>query len=123
MAHALTRWCLALICMVGTQAGTLPDPMQPPAAVSKHADANVANPADVLVLQSVLLNGAKRIAVINGQHLKQGDQVNGYVVIAIRSGQAELSDGKSKLTLTVFSDIKRASNRHQAELIHRKGAQ
>ncbi|MES2150477.1 MAG: MSHA biogenesis protein MshK [Pseudomonadota bacterium] len=87
------------------QAQGLPDPTRPPAALLAPSGAQVlAGPARPQ-LQSVLLGrgaGARRIAVIDGQMLRQGEQFKGYHLESITDTAAVLVQGKEKLVLKLY---------------------
>jgi MSHA biogenesis protein MshK len=67
----------------------LADPTAPPAAIAP-GPARTAPAAAPLHLQSVLIDGARRIAVIDGRRVRVGDRVGGGVVAAIEPTEVRL---------------------------------
>lgn len=55
-----------------------------------------------------LVSQARRVAIINGQRVRQGDMVDGYRVVAIGTRRVVLegSDGTRMLSLTPGIDIR-----------------
>lgn len=99
---------LALGCVQLAQAQQLNDPTRPPAALwapaaSEAAPRTPARPQ----LQSVLIsNGGRRVAVIDGQVVRQGGKVGGAVVVEIRDTTVVLRHGKSLETLKLYPSPK-----------------
>lgn len=104
-----TRWvAAALLCMPWMAwAQALSDPTQPPAALAVPGGAPVAAPAEIAgpVLQSILTSredGGRRIAVINGELVRQGARYRDAVVERVGESEVVLRRGKARETLRLF---------------------
>ncbi|MBY0239639.1 MAG: MSHA biogenesis protein MshK [Burkholderiaceae bacterium] len=88
-------------------AQTLTDPTQPPASLAAPGVLPAAASADVSgpVLQSILTSreeGGRRIAVINGELLRQGARYGDAVVERVGEAEVVLRRGKNRETLRLF---------------------
>jgi hypothetical protein len=83
----------------------LTDPTRPPAVMAlPGSDAEPAGPA-APVLQSILVSreaGGRRVAVINGEMVKQGMKVGDAVVERVGETEVVLRRGKARETLKLF---------------------
>lgn len=102
MAHPLIppAWlALAVLAAPASAAdgGPMPDPTRPPAVAATGAPAA----SGTLVLQSVLFAPDRRVAVISGMPMVEGDRVHGHRLVAIGRDQATLDgpDGPVRLQL------------------------
>lgn len=112
MAEAMTllRTVLLAAALAGTpafaQEGSLPDPTRPPASVlSPVSPAGQVAVPGVPQVQSILVSlrpGGRRIAVLNGKTLRQGDRVGGAVLEAIEPTYVVLRRGSQKQILKLF---------------------
>jgi MSHA biogenesis protein MshK len=111
MAQALKPLCaLALAVLAHTAlAQTMTDPTRPPALLEARArvagsageGADSAQPR----LQSVLVSrrpGGRRLAVIDGKIVRQGQRVGDAVLVAIGSNEVVLQRGGKNETLKLF---------------------
>lgn len=92
--------CLMTLFLLATSAMTLasplPDPTRPPDMVIK------ATPEQPLVereLESILLGDHRRIAVIDGVTLSEGESSGDLRVIRIHPGHVDIVDGGRERTL------------------------
>lgn len=91
MSERLVRSTLliALVsCAGAVAAGTLHDPLRPPAVFSNPVAATRSAPS--WQLASTLVAGDQRSAVINGRVLGLGDRVDGAEVVDIQPGAVRL---------------------------------
>lgn len=90
------------------QAQEFSDPTRPPAALWAPAASEAAPRAPARPqLQSVLVsNGGRRVAVIDGQVVRQGGKVGAAVVVEIRDTAVVLRRGKSLETLKLYPSPK-----------------
>jgi MSHA biogenesis protein MshK len=111
MAQALKPlWALALAALAHTAlAQTTIDPTRPPAVLeARAAVAGVAGEGAVSAqpqLQSVLVSrrpGGRRLAVIDGKIVRQGQRVGDAVLVAISSTEVVLRRGGKNETLKLF---------------------
>lgn len=89
---------LVLAVVAGIQnAWALVDPTEPPAA----NESSVVEQAGDLHLSSILIASDRRLAVLDGQFVTEGDEVAGYKVTAIEPGELvlESSQGIKRLSL------------------------
>lgn len=102
-ACALAACALAL---APARAQTLDDPTRPPAALlAPAADAGAPAVASKPVLQSVLLGrgqDGRRVAVIDGQIVRVGGAVGGYVLASVGATEAVLVRGKEREVLKLY---------------------
>lgn len=115
MAQVMKRWCLtalvALAAPLAAHAQDVSDPTRPPAVMT----APLAMPGGVYVvpraeraqpqLQSILVSlrpGGRRVAVIDGKTLRQGERVGGAVLVAIYATEVVLRRGNKTETLKLF---------------------
>lgn len=79
------------------------DPMRPewPRAMAEPA-AGAETPAVSLKLQLVREQGRQKLAVINGQSLKLGEQIQGYRVQQIKADSVVLQRDGEQLVLHLF---------------------
>jgi MSHA biogenesis protein MshK len=78
----------------------LPDPTRPSGAA--YADENMGNTHSGPVLQSVLTSAGRKLAIINGQTVKQGDMIGNARVARIGEGEVVLVQGKGTQVLKLF---------------------
>lgn len=86
----------------------LPDPMQPPfvAAASAAPEAGVEKPVSYQ-LQGTRLDARNRNAVINGQLVKEGEQIDGATVLKISKTSVVIETGEQPSTLRLVQhDVK-----------------
>ncbi len=118
MAKAMSRLHIVLLVAALTgspafaQEGALPDPTRPPASVLSPVSptGQLAVPG-VPQVQSILVSlrpGGRRIAVIDGKTLRQGDRVGNAVVETIEPTYVVLRKGSQKQTLKLFRPAPRA---------------
>jgi MSHA biogenesis protein MshK len=82
----------------------LPDPMRPPDFTSAPDDGGDATtPRAPLSLQSTLISGDRRSAVINGRSVHVGSTIEGAQVVAIGRTQVRLRDNAGVFTLRLPS--------------------
>lgn len=103
-----------LLCAPALGAGKLRDPTRPLATPAKrHAAAGTAaaataatpaTPAALPVLQLVLLGGARRYAVIDGELLAEGEQIRGLPLLHISDDAVVLSTPNGPRTLPLSTE-------------------
>lgn len=115
MNRAARAWTLVLLAGPATlalaQQAVMNDPTRPPASLSAPAPGNAPAAAGPQ-LQSILLSrnaGGRRIAVIDGKTVREGQRVDGAVVEAIRANEVVLRHGTRRSTLTLFRPAQRAA--------------
>jgi MSHA biogenesis protein MshK len=96
------------------QAGDLRDPTRPPAVLSAPAGASSqpGTPVGEPQLQSILVSlrpGGRRLAVIDGKTLRQGQRIDGAVVEAIRPTEVVLRKGNQKRVLKLYRPAARGA--------------
>jgi len=80
----------------------LADPTAPPppaAADPSPLASDAVEPARALQLQSVLISGERRIAVIDGERVRVGDRVAGAEVVAIEPSEVWLESAAGGIRL------------------------
>lgn len=97
MSHRLFGSLLIVLALMGSaQVYALQDPTRPPGAA---AEPSVVMPARDLTLGSILLGNQRRIAVINGVALKEGDSHDQIRVRRIYKDRVEVTDRGQPRTL------------------------
>ncbi|MES2017257.1 MAG: MSHA biogenesis protein MshK [Pseudomonadota bacterium] len=113
----MARLCLLAALAAGSacaQEAGLPDPTRPPAVLSAPpaASGQTAPVSAGPQLQSILISlrpGGRRLAVIDGKMLRQGQRIDGAVIEAIRPGEVVLRRGKQKQVLKLFRPAARVA--------------
>lgn len=90
---------MALSVLVTLPAYAFQDPTQPVGGVA------VQHKREQLKLESVLLSGERKVAVINGKAYQQGERVNGAVLKSINQRSVVLQKGNQQQKLTLFKKI------------------
>jgi hypothetical protein len=68
--------------VAGLAQAQVADPMRPPGAGAPRVAAAPRGPAAIR-LEGILQNGASRVAIVNGQVVREGAQVAGAVIVTI----------------------------------------
>lgn len=100
----------------------LADPTRPPEAARGGADPGLPDAAAAAPkLQSVLIAGNRRLAVIDGRAVSLGDRVGEAKVTAIRETEVTLRRGAEVQTLQLYPGIERRPVKTQAPPPKQKG--
>lgn len=102
--HCCALMGLGLLASAGF-AENLPDPTRPTGAA--YADANAVNVPAGPVLQSVLTSAGRKVAIINGQTVKQGDMVGDARVSRIADAEVVLTRGGETQVLKLFPVVEK----------------
>ncbi len=88
---------LALAALLNQQARALQDPTRPtdPAAYFGSGTVN----SGAWTLQSILSSPVRRIAIINGTRVREGDRIGSAKVVRISESQVVINTGGHALTL------------------------
>lgn len=100
-----TGLLFALLCLSAVQsvAAPLEDPTRPPSFVgSASGDDATQNVAPVWRVNSILISKQRRMAVVNGKTVKQGDQVDNARVIRISPTAVTLRTSEETLTVKLL---------------------
>ena len=112
-----------LLCLAGAAAAQragLVDPTRPPNAASESSAKELAAPAGPQ-LQSVLISPTRRIAVISGSTVVQGDKYGSATVAAITEGSVLLRYADRKETLHLISGVFKRDRRSDDAAHSEKG--
>ena len=91
---------MALLCAVRASAGQVFDPTRPAAGSGKASEhARSAAPSEPLDLSFVATGAQRRIAVVNGHVVREGDSVAGARVTRITSGRVVLNRNGRRVVL------------------------
>jgi MSHA biogenesis protein MshK len=92
-----------LICAVGAPANALAlsDPTRP---TDPTAYFGTGSAARTWSLQSILFASDRRIAVINGERVQEGDRIGSARVVRIRDSHVLLDTGERSLTLRLLPE-------------------
>ncbi len=106
-AAALSAVLLAGLWGIGVSRGeVLPDPTRPPAGALAPGGAEAAGPPRP-VLQSVIISGRNRSALINGRMVRAGDKVGDAVLVRIGESAVVLRSGKTLQTVKLFPGVEK----------------
>lgn len=86
-------------------AEVLPDPTRMPAEVSAPAAAGGAAAAPDSGLQSVIIAPGRRVAIINGQTVKQGGKYGDSRLIEVNESSVVLRGPEGKQVLSLFPGV------------------
>ena len=91
----------------GNARDPLPDPTRPPASLAHSAQTSIQDPDTKLDLRAIFFSDGRRLAVINGQRLREQDRIGSARVLEIMPDRVRLTrdGGEFELTLIHF-DIK-----------------
>ena len=103
MDKRLIRVLLLVGAGLAGSAHALKDPTQPtdPAHYSKTPESHITSN---WYLQSILSSPQRRIAVINGTRVKEGDRIGSARVVRILESHVLLNNGGRTLTLRLFPE-------------------
>ncbi|BCR06406.1 hypothetical protein DESUT3_34750 [Desulfuromonas versatilis] len=105
----------ALALAVDARGAELRDPTRPPIpAAPERAPEPLRSKAPDWRLSSILVSPERRVAVISGQAVVEGDRIDGARVVAITPSAVLLQKGKREYTLNLTPDrLKEPSAQHQ----------
>ena len=92
-------------CPAAYAQGALVDPTRPPTVMPAEAAGDAAAPAGRL--QSILISGARKLAVIDGVTVPLGGKVDGATLVAIDETGVRLKRGEAIETLKLYPGIER----------------
>lgn len=93
-------------CAAAHAQGALVDPTRPPTVMSAEAG-EAGQPAGRL--QSILISGTRKLAVIDGVTVPLGGKVDGATLVAIDETGVKLKRGEAIETLKLYPNIERQS--------------
>jgi MSHA biogenesis protein MshK len=112
-----------LLCIAGSalaQRGALVDPTRPPSVAGESSAKESAAPVGPR-LQSVLISPTRRVAVISGSTVVQGEKYGNARVVAISEGAVLLRYADRKETLHLIPGVIKRERRTDAETQSHKG--
>ena len=97
------------LCLPGLQAeeSALRDPTRPWPVNGYQAQQPRSTGS--YTLNSTLVSSSRRIAVINGQHVTEGQHIDGAIVLRIGKYDVELQSPDKRITLKLVPDIVKKS--------------
>jgi len=104
VANVLCPLVIALAAH-GVVAADLPDPTRPAITTASPDAAGMA--AGDLVLQSVLISAERSVAVISGQVVPLGGQVDGWRLVRLTDTRAWLRGPEGERALTLYGAVTR----------------
>ncbi|MEO8716972.1 MAG: MSHA biogenesis protein MshK [Burkholderiales bacterium] len=113
----------SLICFAGSVAGqraALVDPTRPPNAPG-DSSAQESAPPPGPQLQSVLISPTRRVAVISGDTVIQGEKYGGATVVAITEGAVLLRYADRNQTLHLIPGVVKRERRTEDAAHSEKG--
>lgn len=107
MPRLIRQLVILAAVMVCSQANALQDPTKPTDASAYFGDSAI-QPGG-WALQSILSSPKRRIAIINGTSVREGDRIGAARVIHIRDTQVILQTGGRDLTLHLLPETIKVS--------------
>ncbi len=99
---------LAALMTVAVPAVELLDPMQPPAAPAAPAEAAPEPERAVWRVRAIKIEAHRRSAMINGQMVTEGDEIDGARVLQIKPRTVVIEVGNKTTSLSLLNhEIKR----------------
>lgn len=97
---------LLLLLSVAVQAAS--DPTKPDIAIAVPVAADPVQSDQSVKFKLGLIKNVQgqQMALINGQSVKQGDEIDGYRVLSINQRQVVLQQANERLTLSLFKAMK-----------------
>jgi MSHA biogenesis protein MshK len=92
-------------CPAAHAQGALADPTRPPTMMPAEPAGDAAQPAGRL--QSILISGTRKLAVIDGVAVPLGGKVDGATLVAIDETGVKLKRGEAIETLKLYPGIER----------------
>lgn len=111
----LTACVMGVVAADGALAQALHDPTRPPAQFFDPASAAENGLSPNSGLQTIMISGKRRAAMINGELVKAGDKVGEAIVERIADGEVVLrqSDGRREV-LKLYPDVERKQTKKPA---------
>jgi len=88
-----------------TTASTLADPTRPGNAALFSASRGHAAADNAWILNSTLVGADRRVAVINGRHVSEGESIDNAKVLRIRKLDVLILSAGKRITLKLLPDI------------------
>lgn len=95
--------CLFSVLVQAEPVEVLQDPTAPLADVAVGARATGESSAGLPKLQSVMLGNGPALAVLNGKSYRVGQQVDGYMLLAINADAVVLEKAGKRHTVALFA--------------------
>ncbi|MCG6866310.1 MAG: general secretion pathway protein GspB [Thiogranum sp.] len=109
MVKRLLPALLLITVMATMNASALQDPTRPMDPALYFGNRHSGGTSD-WALQSILSSAERRIAVINGTRVREGDRIGTARVVSIRPSHVVLNTGKRTLTLQLWPEPIRKMN-------------
>jgi len=98
---------IALWTSLAVGSDLLSDPTRPPAAIGAPPDSATEIARASLDLRAVIYAEGRRVAIINGQRVRENDRVGSALVVAIEPDRVRLRRGSDTIVLEVVrGDVK-----------------
>jgi hypothetical protein len=108
MKRTMLRYCSGWVGLLFS-ASLCADPIinRDPTAPALQVQSSTKNVTEKpnYILQSILVDGGRRIALINDMFVSEGDMVNNAKVIAIHKNSVDLMESGQKVTIYLFGEI------------------
>lgn len=102
MVDSLSRSALGLMLFAATQAHALYDPTRPTDPVQYFGQGGSSAARQAWTLHSILRASDRRIAIINGRRVREGERIGSARVLRIDDSQVLLQTGTRRLTLRLL---------------------
>lgn len=98
---------MALWTSLAVGSDLLSDPTRPPAAIGAPSESAAEMAGSALDLSAVFYAEGRRVAIINGQRVRENDRVGSARIVAIEPDRVRLLRGNDTIVLEVVSgDVK-----------------
>lgn len=109
LMQALASGALSMLALSALAAGDamLPDPTRPPDSMIGLSSSGLPLAPVEPRLQSVMIGGGRRSAIIDGRQYKVGDKVGDARLVRISEGEVILSNSGGRQTMRLFPSVKK----------------
>jgi hypothetical protein len=101
------------LCAVGP-AGAIDDPTRPPAGLRSEGGKRTDGDGS-LVLESVMISGSSRSAIISGKHVMLGGQIGPGRLVKVSEGAVVLLIGSGQRRLELYPGVHKRTERRGVE--------
>ena len=109
------RLAVAVLCLASPARAELPDPTRPP-GISPDAPSAAPSAPREPRLTSIVVAPERRLAVIDGQPVRVGDEIAGARVVTIQPERVRLRRGDETITLRLGgASVKRPTEAQEGE--------
>jgi len=114
MMYLLSAFAAVWSCQAAAE--DLPDPTRPPPGIYAPMSAAGGGYKQAAGLQSVIISGRRRAAIINGVTVELGGRIGNARLVTVNEAYVVLQGKRGRQVLSLFPDVKISARRMQPEL-------